>query len=32
MARCSSTGSEFDSLEELFLHLTGQKYSELAWL
>ena len=25
-------GREFASLEELFLHLTGQKYSELAWL
>jgi len=25
-------GRDFDSLEELFLHLTGQKYGELAWL
>jgi ABC-2 type transport system ATP-binding protein len=25
-------GREFDSLEELFLHITGQKYDDLAWL
>ena len=25
-------GRDFASLEELFLHLTGQKYGELAWL
>ena len=25
-------GRDFDSLEELFLHLTGQKYDDLAWL
>jgi ABC-2 type transport system ATP-binding protein len=25
-------GREFDSLEELFLHLTGQKYDDLKWL
>src|SRR5215469_12707246 len=25
-------GREFDSLESLFLHLTGQKYEELKWL
>jgi ABC-2 type transport system ATP-binding protein len=25
-------GREFDSLEELFLHLTGQKYEDLQWL
>jgi ABC-2 type transport system ATP-binding protein len=25
-------GREFDSLEDLFLHLTGQKYDELKWL
>jgi ABC-2 type transport system ATP-binding protein len=25
-------GREFDSLEELFLHFTGQKYGDLAWL
>ena len=25
-------GRAFDSLEELFLHLTGQKHGDLAWL
>lgn len=25
-------GREFDSLEELFLHLTGEKYADLKWL
>lgn len=25
-------GREFDSLEDLFLHLTGQKYNDLKWL
>jgi ABC-2 type transport system ATP-binding protein len=25
-------GREFDSLEELFLHLTGQRYDDLKWL
>jgi len=25
-------GSEFDSLEDLFLHLTGEKYADLKWL
>ncbi len=27
-----SGGREFDSLEDLFLHLTGQKYDDLQWL
>jgi ABC-2 type transport system ATP-binding protein len=28
----SYDGREFDSLEELFLHLTGEKYADLNWL
>jgi hypothetical protein len=25
-------GREFNSLEDLFLHLTGEKYEDLKWL
>jgi len=25
-------GQEFDALEPLFLHLTGEKYKDLYWL
>jgi hypothetical protein len=25
-------GLEFDALEPLFLHLTGEKYTDLDWL